>query len=365
MIATTKRTRLLNPGPVTLTERVRQALLRPDLCHREPEFTSLQANVRDRLESVYQDTSSDYTAVLVTGSGTAAVEAMVGTLVPRDGRALVVANGVYGERMAAMLQAHGKSFLSVRSEWIEPMDLQTVSKALDTEGPFTHVIAVHHETTTGRLNDLASLADVCREHDVPLLLDTVSSFGGESIDFAGWNVEACAATANKCLHGVPGIAFALVRTESLRTRPSGASCLYLDLVKNYEAQSQGYPAFTPAVQSLYALQEALCELDEMGGWRARRRHYRRLSSVLRRRLLQAGVRLVLSDSGEYGATLTSFGLPDGVTFDHMWSHLKSEGFVIYPGQQSLKDHIFRLAVMGDLTVEDMEQFCASLVGFLL
>jgi len=354
----------MNPGPVTLTERVRQAQLRPDLCHREPEFTSLQADVRERLESVYDDTASDYTAVLVTGSGTAAVEAMVGTLVPQDGRALIVANGVYGERMAAMLQAHGKSFVTVRSEWCEPMDLGNVSRALDTKGPFTHVIAVHHETTTGRLNDLASLAEVCHGHGVPLLLDTVSSFGGEAIDFANWNVEACAATANKCLHGVPGTAFVLVRTEALQSRPSGASCLYLDLVNHYQAQSQGYPAFTPAVQSLYALQEALCELDESGGWRARCRHYRHLSAVLRQRLLQAGLHLVLPDAAEYGATLTSFGLPDGLTFDHMWSHLKSEGFVIYPGQQAFKDHIFRLAVMGDLTEEDMEQFCASLLSIL-
>lgn len=354
-----RRIRLLNPGPVTLTERVRRAQLGPDLCHREPEFTELQQEVRRGLESIYEDARDDYTAVLLTGSGTAAVEAMVSSLVPRDGKALVAANGIYGERIAAMLQAHGKRFEVVQSAWTEPMNLAEVERRLTANSGITHVLAVHHETTTGRLNDLKSLGGLCRRRRVALLLDTVSSFGGERIDFRGWNIEACAATANKCLHGVPGIAFVLVRRDALKSRGSGANTLYLDLFRHADAQDRGSTLFTPAVQSLYALREALRELHQEGGWRRRHERYRKLSAMLRRDLLQAGFRLLI-DEAACSCILTAFDLPPGLAFDDLYAPLKEAGFVIYPGQKTLESKIFRIAVMGDLTPADIAEFTVAL-----
>lgn len=347
---------LLNPGPVTLTRRVRQALLAPDLCHREPEFAALQEEVRTRLARVYPEAADDCTAVLLTGSGTAAVEAMTGSLVPPNGKALVAANGIYGERLASILHTQGKEHTIVRSEWTEPINLAEVERTLAEDARITHVLAVHHETTTGRLNDLAALGTLCRRRGVALLLDAVSSFAGEAIDFAGWNVEACAATANKCLHGVPGIAFVLVRKQALESRPSGSRCLYLDLHRHYEEQRRGQPLFTPAVHVLYALREALAELDDFGGWQARQHHYRRLSRLLRDGLRHHGVRLLLSDEDACSVTLTAFVLPEGVTFPMLHARLKEAGFVIYPGQQVLKESIFRVAVMGDLCAEEVGRF---------
>jgi 2-aminoethylphosphonate-pyruvate transaminase len=358
------RTCLLNPGPVTLSDRVRRALLRDDLCHREPEFAELQSDVRNRLARVYDNTQRDFAAVLLTGSGTAAVEAMVGSLVPHDGRALVVANGVYGERIATMLQTHRKSFDMVRSAWTEPMNVAEVEHMLEKDGRFTHAIAIHHETTTGRLNDMAALGAVCRRHNVALLLDTVSSFGGEMIDFENWNIEACAATANKCLHGVPGVSFVLARKDVFETRKSGSPCLYLDLFANYREQCKGIPMFTPAVQAMYALQEALVELDEQGGWRQRHGHYQRLWRTVRSGLREQGLEPLLDDERDCSTILSSFAMPDGVDFGDLYRELKNAGFVIYPGQQALNGTIFRVAVMGDLTNDDMLRFvssCASVI----
>jgi 2-aminoethylphosphonate-pyruvate transaminase len=351
---------LLNPGPVTLTQRVRQALLRPDLCHREPEFSVLQEDVRARLARVYPETATEYTAVLLTGSGTAAVEAMAGSLVPTSGKALVAANGIYGERMAAILQAQGKEHAVVRSEWTQPIDIVEVERRLSSDSHFTHVLAVHHETTTGRLNDLAALGGICRRHGVALLVDAVSSFAGELIDFAGWNIEACAATANKCLHGVPGIAFVLARKTVFETRTTGARCLYLDLFRNYDEQRRGGPLFTPAVHVLYALQEALAELEDHGGWQQRHLLYRRLSQALRAGLQRQGLRLLLPEE-DCSSTLTSFVLPDGVSFPALHARLKQAGFVIYPGQHALKESIFRVAVMGDLSAAEVEVFVSMFV----
>jgi 2-aminoethylphosphonate-pyruvate transaminase len=355
---------LLNPGPVTLTDRVRHALLHHDLCHREPEYARLQTDVRARLSRIYSDTEDGYAAILLTGSGTAAVEAMIGSLIPKHGRALAVANGVYGERIASILQTQGKKFDLIRSEWIEPINVEEVERRLENNGAFTHVITVHHETTTGRLNDLSTLGEICRRRNVALLVDAVSSFGGESIDFGGWNIEGCAATANKCLHSVPGISFVLVRKQALEERASGANSIYLDLFRNYEEQSSGYPLFTPAVQVVAALREALIELEETGGWEQRHSHYNLLSQKLRGELRQQGIRLLLGDENHYSAILSSFFLPEGIAFTDLYRELKESGYVIYAGQKSLSNAIFRVSVMGDLTPQDINDFTLALAGII-
>lgn len=354
----TSRSRLLNPGPVTLTERVRSALLREDLCHREPEFTELQDDVRSRLEGVYESSYGQYSAVLLSGSGTAAVEAMVGSLAPRDASTLVISNGVYGERIAFMLERHGKPFEVVKSPWTSGIDLAAIESRLE-ERRFTHAAVIHHETTTGRLNDLEALGALCSRRGVKLLIDAVSSFGAEAIDFEAWNVHACAATANKCLHGVPGLAFVLARREALTTETSAASTLYLDLFTHYKAQSEGSTAFTPAVPAFYALQEALREFSEAGGWQARRNQYRERSRIVRNGFREIGFRLLLGDEAHYSSMLTSFCLPDGLSFNDVYAPLKARGFVIYPGQHVLKQSIFRIAVMGDLSSCDMEELVSA------
>jgi 2-aminoethylphosphonate-pyruvate transaminase len=172
-----------------------------------------------------------------------------------------------------------------RSIWPRSRGLWTSTRGLG------RVITVHHETTTGRANDLASLGRLCRAADVPLLLDAVSSFGGEPLDLPGWNIEACAATGNKCLHGAPGIAFVLARRDVLAERRAPARSVYLDLFAHHAAQTRGIPAFTPAIPILYALQQALSELRDQGGWQARHARYVELSTLVREGLWKKGYRV--------------------------------------------------------------------------
>lgn len=351
------RTKLLNPGPVTLTDRVRKTFEREDLCHREPEFAALTLDVIGRLTRVYTETQDDYTAVLMTGSGTCAVEAMLGSLVPRDARVLVVANGVYGERAANMLEAHGKRFELVRAGWLEPMNVADAVAKLSS-GEFTHCVAVHHETTTGRLNDLSVLGRACKERGVGLLLDAVSSFGGEEIRWADWNVLGAAATANKCLHGVPGICFVLAK-KSAFTGTSGATSVYLDLFRYQKEQLKGWSPFTQATHAMVAFQEALAELDDQGGWPKRNARYRALTSQSMRGLAEMGIGVLLESEQAYSSILTSYHLPKGLTYERLHDHLRSEGFVIYAGQGQFHGGIFRIAVMGDLTESDIERLLAA------
>lgn len=347
-------TKLLNPGPVTLTDRVRKAFDAEDVCHREQEFADLVKRVMGKLARVYPEADGAYVPVLLTGSGTAAVEAMLGSLTPRDGKTLVVSNGVYGERAAAILEAQGKAFTMLKSaSWLDGIDLAGAEAAL-AAGGYTHVFTVHHETTTGRLNEVGKLGALCKKHGVPMLLDAVSSFAGEDLRFADWNLEACAATANKCLHGVPGIAFALVKKDVFSSRKSAATSVYLDLFKYEKEQRTGFSPFTQATHVMVALDEALSELADVGGVPARVERYRGYTQRVLSGLAKLGVE-TLVPRADYSSTLTSYRLPEGVTYERLHDDLKRDGFVIYAGQGDFRGSIFRIAVMGDLAPSDIDR----------
>lgn len=349
---------LLNPGPVTLSRRVREAMLRPDICHREPEFSDLQTGIRRKLLAVYDLDPGEWAAVLLTGSGTAAVEAMLASLVPSDGDLIVVENGAYGERMSQIAAAHGIAGTPIRHEWDEAVDPSRVKAALDRLAvPSRRVAIVHHETTSGRLNDLAVAGPGGR---TSLLVDAVSSFGGEQIDFTG--LAACAATANKCLHGVPGVSFVLVRRSVLHGGGPRRG-LYLDLAAHCRAQDAGDTLFTPAVQACYALDEALSELDQAGGWTVRRARYRTLMEHVRGRLVGLGVEPLVSE-GDRSCVLSAFRLPPGLSYQALHDGLKRNGFVIYAGQGRLAAEIFRIAVMGEITDADLDRLLGALSAVL-
>ncbi|KVC43265.1 2-aminoethylphosphonate aminotransferase [Burkholderia diffusa] len=342
---------LLNPGPVTLTERVRRSLLQPDLCHRESEFFDLQDEARARLVAAYELDPAEWAAVLMTGSGTAAVESMIAALVPQDGKLLVIENGVYGERITQIATQYGIAHDVLKHEWMQAPDLAQIAARLDASG-YSHVAVIHHETTTGRLNDLGAIADVCRARGVKMLVDGVSSFGAEAIDFAGGVIDAVAATANKCLHGVPGAAFVIVRRSALAKAASRT--YYLDLGRLAKLQDQRNTPFTPSVHAYYALVEALREFDEAGGWRARHAHYKALADQAQAGLAARGMPLVLPE-GASSVVLRAYRLPQGVTYETLHDGLKARGFVIYAGQGGLSKELFRISTMGAIGAADVER----------
>lgn len=356
----TDRTILLNPGPVTLSPGVRNALVRGDWCHREKEFADLTQSINRRLLDVYETDESRYASVLLTGSGTCAVESMLATLAPRSSSTLVIANGVYGERMAKMLTRLERPHEVLECEWTAPIDLGSVAERLEAGDEITHVAAVQHETTTGRLNDIAALGALCARRGVRLLLDSVSAFGAEEIRFEEWNVEALAATANKCLHGVPGISFVVAERDRLSHTDTQPSSVYMDLRAYYETQhGDGYSPFTLPVQCAFALDRALEEFFDEGGCAARRSRYLEISRRICGHLQRAGVRPLLS-ADERSASMHSYWLPSHVSYKAFHDALKSEGFVIYAGQGELAGRMFRIAHMGAILDEDVERLILCL-----
>jgi 2-aminoethylphosphonate-pyruvate transaminase len=345
---------LLNPGPVTLSARVRESLLLPDLCHREPEFFDLQDEIRERLLSVYDLDPEVWAAVLLTGSGTAAVEAMISSLVPDTGRLLVIENGVYGERITRIAQIHRIAVETLAHDWLDEIDLQRLQQRLQQQPAITHVAAVHHETTTGRLNNLAAVAELCAQYDVSLLADTVSSFGAEYIDFAP-AIGAVAATANKCLHGVPGAAFVIVRRALLNHAASRT--LYLDLAGWCREQDKRSTPFTPSVQACFGLREALREFADEGGLQQRHQHYSSLAAQLAEGLAALGIEPLIA-SAQSSVVLRAYHLP-GIGYDRLHDGLKSQGFIIYAGQGALSRQLFRVSTMGAVQAQDITRLLAA------
>jgi len=349
-----KKEILLNPGPVNLSQRVRKALLRPDLCHREPEFIKLQNSIRTDLLKIYKLSQKDWAAVLLTGSGTLAMEAMLTSMVPDTGHVLIIENGVYGERMSRMAEVHHIKHTILHHAWGAAIDLGALEQTIN-QNNFSHVAVIHHETTTGRLNHLGKIAKICSGKNIPLLVDGVSSFGAELIKFREWNIAACAATANKCLHGVPGTSFVIVNRKTIAQSSVTPRTIYLDLRKYMEQQDANGTPYTQSVQCFYALDEALKEMKDKGGWKQRQKQYRNHMKTIRNGLIRLGIQPLVAEK-DCSCVLHAWHLPDGISYTKLHDALKKQGFVIYAGQGDLAKTMFRVSAMGAITKADLHRF---------
>jgi len=266
----------------------------------------------------------------------------------------VLANGAYGERMANMLAAHRKPIHLSSAQWTAPVDVDAAARILDEHAGITHVATVHHETTTGRLNDLDAIGALCKTRNLSLLLDGVSSFGAEAIDAEAWNLAAVAGAANKCLHGAPGLSFVLARDALWTAAPADAGSTYLNLYAYHTAQhGDGYSPFTQAVPAAFALREALEELHEGGGWAERRQIYRQRAGRIVAELTSLNIIMLLKNS-EYSCVLRSYLLPDGCGYSQAHDAFKRAGFVIYAGQGQFAENVFRIAHMGAISADDLD-----------
>ncbi|BDH09647.1 pyridoxal-phosphate-dependent aminotransferase family protein [Streptomyces hygroscopicus] len=354
---------LMNPGPVVTDDRVRAALSGPDMCHRERDFATLMTRVRSKVTRI-SGGGADHTAVVLTGSGTSAVEAAIVSAVPAHGGLLVLDNGHYGHRLHEIATPYGIRSRRLEFGWGTPLGLGAVERALRDDQRLTHVGVVHHETSTGMLNDVAAVAALAHRHGREVVVDAVSSVGCEPLSLERDGIDWLAGSANKCLEGAPGLSFVCARRDAfvaLATWPRRTH--YLDLHRHFTAQEKaGAPAFTPAVPAFHAFDIAL-DLALAEGVEGRRARYAALAGRLREGLTRLGLRLLLPD-GQRAVGLTAVRLPDEVGFEALHSALRAEGFVIYAAQEQLAQGFFRLSTMGQLTGDDIERFLATLARLL-
>jgi 2-aminoethylphosphonate-pyruvate transaminase len=353
---------LLNPGPANTTAAVRQALVMPDLCHREPECFEMMRRCRERLVRL-AGAGVDWAAVLFTGSGTAAVEAAIASAVPADRALLVVDNGVYGDRMLKIARAHGIAVHAVSTDIFTPIAPAAVDAALTAHPDVSHVALVHHETTTGLLNPVLDVARVAARRGVRVIVDAMSSLFGERLDVTQEPLDFVMASANKCLQGVPGVAFVLARRRALEAlRGRSPRSVYLDLYGHFASQERDNTPFTPAVQVLHAMEQALVELEaETPAGRIAR--YAQNARVLRDGMARLGFEILVEPAAR-SHILTTFRLLPGLSYDALHDAMKRRGYIIYAGQGDIRTYAFRVSNMGTLTPDDLAGVVAAFASCL-
>lgn len=351
---------LLNPGPATTTDAVKQALVVPDICPRETEFGEMVQQVRRDLLAVAGADPATHTAVLIAGPGTAAMEAAIGSLVPAAGRVLILDNGAYGERAGQIAAALGVPAEVWRLLWTAQPGPAEFAARLDA-GRFTHAFWVHHETTTGMLNPLAAYGAACRARGVVSIVDAMSSFAGLDFALRDLPVDFIISSANKCLQGMAGVSFVIGPRASVAT--SAARGYALDLARHERSLATGQFPFTPPVQVVYALAAALREtLAETVPARAAR--YRACHEMMLAGMERLGFAPLLPRPLHSGL-LTAFHTPawPGFTFEKLHDHLFARDITLYPGKLPGTD-TFRVATIGALTPGDLTAFVAAVENFL-
>lgn len=354
---------LLNPGPATTTDTVKYAQVVPDICPREAEFGDILTSIRNDLTNLCAHTET-HTTVLIGGSGTAAVDAMLSSVISRT--ALVISNGAYGKRMEEILKTYNIPYIVIHSEPTEPLNIKIIeAEIIKHHADLSHICMVHHETTTGLLNPIEKIGELCQTYKLSLCIDAVSSFGAIPIDMAAMNVDFLASTANKNIQGMAGLAFVIANKKALQvTKELPAKNYYLHLWSHYDSlEKTKQTRFTPPVQTIYALRQALIELKQEGV----ENRYRRYISCWE--TLMTGLNSLnlktLVEKEHHGKLITTILEPTlpNYNFQDMHGYLYDRGFTIYPGKLG-NNHTFRISNIGELHSKDIALFIDALKNYL-
>jgi len=349
--------RLFTPGPLTTSRTVKEAMLH-DASSRDEDFIELVRDIRRRLLALAGvGPDAGFEAILMQGSGTFAVEAVLSTALPRDGKLLVLVNGAYGERMVEMARRHQIGHHVLTWEEDTPVDPDQTRQALAENPSLTHVAVVQCETTSGILNPVDVVGRVVREAGRQYIIDAMSSFGVLPADLT--QTDYLISSANKCIEGVPGFAFVLARRTSLEGTRGQARTLSLDLYDQWRGlESNGQFRFTPPTHAILAFAQALDELDAEGGPKARLARYRNNQQVLSEGMQNLGFTPYLAPAVQ-APIITTFRQPGHPRFDFTRFHqeLSRRGFVIYPGKLT-REPCFRIGNIGRLDEGDMHALLA-------
>lgn len=346
---------LLTPGPLTTADSTRAAMRR-DWGSREPDFIELTRRLRQGLLEVL-GTPEDFVAVPLQGSGTYAIEATLGTVLGTQDRLLVMSNGAYGKRIAAIAERGGRLGRVIESEETAALDALQLDAALAADPSFTHVAMVHCETSSGMLNAIEPIARVVSARGRKLVIDAMSSFGAIPIELESSPIVAIIASSNKCLEGVPGIAFALLREVDLELALGNSRSLSLDLHAQWRGfEGNGQWRFTPPVQVVAAAVEALRLHAAEGGVAARQARYAARANRLIDAMASLGIDALLPATLR-GPCIVAFRMPAALSahFSTVTGHLREEGIAIYPGKLTVTE-TFRIGCMGVFDDRDWQRF---------
>lgn len=358
-----RREVLLNPGPSTTSDSVKYAQVVADICPRELEFGNLMEQIAKDL-TAFVANPNEYTTVMFGCSGTGADEAMVSSCVPPDGKLLVIDNGSYGARLAKIASVYNIDMDVFKSSTYEPIYLAAVEEQMK-KAKYTTFAMVHHETTTGLLNPVAELCGLAHKYGMTTIVDTVSSYGGMPIDLARMNIDFATCTSNKHIGGMAGIGFVVCKkSELLKQEGWPMRNYYLNLLDQYKYFLETKQTrFTPPVQTLYALRQAITE-TKVETIEKRYARFTACWEILVSALDKIGLKMLV-DRKNQSHFITAILIPETpkYNFNELHDYARSFGFTIYPGKLGNID-TFRIANMGDIRPEEMAEFTGVLADYM-
>lgn len=359
-----KKYSLFTPGPVNVASNVRAAIQSQDICHREVEFDRLLRSVERKLLQVHGiDSLAEYRAVVITGSGTAANEAIMSSVVGEQ-RILVLSNGEFGDRLERMSRVLNKNTSVLNFGWGKHLDLAQIDAYL-REHRVDIVSMVHHETSSGMLNSLEGVGAIAKARWAMLLVDCVSSTGAAPIDLAKCHISFCSGSSSKALGSYPGLSFVIGKVEAFeRLKHLSPKSTYLDLYRTYRfTVDHSQTPNTPAVPLLFALEQALANILERGvAKHLEEIQYR--ATALRRGMSALGLKFLLAEENMCAA-LTAVHVPYGVDVAELQRKLREESIIIYAGKGRFKDTTFQVGNIGELSATDIRHFLQVLGNILV
>ncbi|MCR5398978.1 MAG: 2-aminoethylphosphonate aminotransferase [Lachnospiraceae bacterium] len=352
-----KRNVLLNPGPSTTTDTVKYAQVVPDICPREQEFAGLMKGLReDILKTVHAD-PSDYTTVLFCGSGTINIDICLNSLLPENGKVLVIDNGAYSTRAVEICQYYGLPHIDLRFPVDELPDLSVVEQTLNDNPDIKLVHTTHNETGTGILNPIREIGALAHKYGAVFTVDTTSTLAMRPINVYDDNIDFCMASAQKGLMAMTGLSFIIGRTsEIIKSKDYPKRSYYCNLYLQYDYfEKTGEMHFTPPVQTIYATIQALKEYFAEGEEAKWARHTR-VFEAIHKGLDELGFKDIIKREWQAGLVV-SVRYPDDPnwSFEKVHDYCYERGFTIYPGKISTTN-TFRLCALGAIDEEDINDF---------
>lgn len=349
-----KEIKLLTPGPLTTSYGVKKEML-IDRCTWDDEYKNLTQKIRKNLLKIENIDEEKYTNVLMQGSGTFGVEAVLSTINNEKKKFLVLNNGEYGKRISEILGKMDAKFIEYKEEYDKVHDIQKISEILDNNKDITHLIVVHCETTTGILNPIEDIAKIVKEKNIKLVIDAMSSFGGIPINLKILDPDFLISSSNKCIQGVPGFSFIICKKDELENCKGNSKSLSLDLYEQWLTMNvDGKWRFTSPTHVVAAFDKALDELLKEGGISSRYIRYSKNNKRLIDGLREANIAPII-DKDCQSPIITTFGYPDNeFDFNDFYNFMKNNGYIIYPGKLTNID-TFRIGNIGEIYIEDIEE----------
>ncbi|MEM2143947.1 MAG: alanine--glyoxylate aminotransferase family protein [Candidatus Jordarchaeaceae archaeon] len=355
-----KRYLLFTAGPVNVSSRVKKAMVYSEIGHREVEFSVILRDIRQKLLTLFGANSRDFCIVIISGSGTAAVESVLTSSVHDKKKILVVSNGYFGERMAEICQLHGLGLNHICYEWGQYPDVKEIEDILRKDTNIEVVAMVFMETSTGMINPVKEVGRLCRKYNKIFVVDAISGLGGDYLNVVNDNIDFCISNTNKCLSGLPVLSFVCAKRSAVaRIRDIKPRVFYLDFLKHFDYEENlCQTPYTPQIPLFLMLGEAVDEIIKEGV-ENRIKRYQSNSLLLREKLEKMGFKFQL-EKNVMSNVMTNVLIPMNITFGEIHDELKKKGYIIYPGKRHLEGKIMHIANVGTLKKADVLRFCSAL-----